>query len=120
MKRLLALVLALALCTTLLPIAALATELSGEETPEKLLSIGEDEDGDLTFETFEDLKELASRTYEESITASYLGSGSLVIEEDLTLPENLEVFVDGHTVVVPEGVTLTASYPNNFDRLSAM
>ncbi len=63
-----------------------------------------------TFTTFEDLKELASREYEaeEYETVYYKGEGSLVISEDLTLPENMCLTVWGNrTMVVEQGVTLT-------------
>ncbi len=108
-KRFLASLLTLCMLLTLLPAAAMAAAVSGEEIPGKLLSIGEDEVGNLTFETFEDLKELASRTYDEYTQAYYEGYDTLEIKEDINIPQNLAIDCLSATVVVSQNVTFTAS-----------
>lgn len=74
-----------------------------------LMSVGEDDWGHTTFETFEDLQELASQSYSSWTEVYYVGEGQLVISEDITLPENFHVyFYDGNSdVKVNAGVTFT-------------
>lgn len=74
-----------------------------------LMSVGEDDLGHTTFETFADLQKLASQPYSEWTEVYYVGEGQLVISEDITLPENFHVyFYDGNSeVVVNESVTFT-------------
>lgn len=73
-------------------------------------TLGEVQQGgesDLTFTTFEDLKELASRSYGPRYTqAYYQGEDPLTISEDLTIPQYLQVVCED-TVVISQGVTLT-------------
>lgn len=65
--------------------------------------------GQWEFFDFEDLQELASKSYPEYTTAVYYGSEPLVISSTLTLPDNLYVkIVATQSAVVPSGVTLTA------------
>lgn len=74
-----------------------------------LMSVGEDDLGHTTFETFADLQKLASQPYSEWTEVYYVGEGQLVISEDITLPENFHVyFYDGNSdVKVNAGVTFT-------------
>lgn len=76
-------------------------------------AIREEEWGDIYFDTFEDLKELAGRSYSENTYAYYEGEGPLVISEDLTLPYYLDVgfYTDNSHLIINEGVTFeTGSY----------
>lgn len=59
-----------------------------------------------TFETFEDLKELASMDYYYLTEAQYVGSGPLVISEDLEIPPGLCINAQYSAVIIDEGVTL--------------
>ena len=74
-----------------------------------LMSVGEDDWGHTTFETFEDLQELASQSYSSWTEVYYVGEGPLTISADLTIPDNLRVcFYTGNSeVVVNESVTFT-------------
>lgn len=65
--------------------------------------------GEIGFETYEDLKELAAGTYTEWTPVYYNGTEDLVITEDLTLPSNFYLYAYNTNVVVPEGITLTAN-----------
>ncbi|MBO5129241.1 MAG: dockerin type I repeat-containing protein [Oscillospiraceae bacterium] len=76
-------------------------------TPVQQRSVSVNEYGEYSFETFEDLKELASSTYAEWTPAWYGGTEDLVISEDLVIPENLDVYAENVTVIVPENVSLT-------------
>ena len=73
-----------------------------EESP-VTYTITESDDG-YTFTTFEDLKELASRTFAGITWANYVGEGALVIEENLTLPDNLGLSAE--FLKIPAGITL--------------
>lgn len=106
--------LALALCCALLCCLVPCTQASAE--------IFEDEYGDIRFTTFEDLKELCSRTYGEYtyISYPYNDGPTIVIKENITIPENLEVSGLYVTFEVPKGVTVTVSkdstvYVTNWD-----
>lgn len=106
--------LALALCCALLCCLVPCTQASAE--------IFEDEYGDIRFTTFEDLKELCSRTYGEytNISYPYNDAPTIVIKENITIPENLEVSGLYVTFEVPKGVTVTVSkdstvYVTNWD-----
>ena len=70
------------------------------------LSLG-DIGGFVTFTTFEDLEELAEKSYTEGTSVFYMESEALVIEEDLTIPENLWVRILSPQIVIPEGISLT-------------
>ena len=104
-KRLLALVLCCAMLCCLVP----CTQASAE--------IFEGEYGGTYFTTFEDLKELASKTYDEETTVAYpYNDGpTIVIKESITIPENLSVYCLYVTFVVPEGVTVTISETSGMD-----
>lgn len=109
-NRLLALVLCCAMLCCLVP----CTQASAE--------IFEDEYGGIRFTTFEDLKELCSRTYDECtyISYPYNDGPTIVIKENITVPDNLEVEGLYVTFQVPEGVTVTVSenssvYVTNWD-----
>ncbi len=62
----------------------------------------------INFETFEDLKTLASRTYSERTYANLMPyDGTLVITEDITIPENLVLNLGStHSLTVAKGATL--------------
>ena len=63
------------------------------------------------FETFQDLKDLAAQSNGQQINAVYEGTGDLVISEDLTLPENMDLLIfDGSKVVINKGITFTTNY----------
>lgn len=79
-----------------------------------------------TFESFADLKTLASWTYNQWTSAVYSGPYPLVIEESITLPENLNLrfvgdlgngrwgdYNDYASMVIPAGVTFTNSRNGN-------
>ena len=57
-----------------------------------------------TFETIEDLKELASQTYYYVTEAYYAGDGPLVFEEDITIPVGLCIDASDSEVIINEGV----------------
>ena len=79
--------------------------------------ITEDDTYGLTFTTTEDLLELCAAEYDNT-TNVYCFVEDFVIEEDVTIPENLEVNFTGG-VVIPEGVTVTLGENNwtYFDHL---
>ena len=80
-------------------------------------AITQNEYGEDVVDTWEDLKELASHTYEKH-TQVYFSSNapkSIVIDADLTIPENLVVFAGSIRFVIPEGVTLTICKNAGFD-----
>ena len=85
-----------------------------------LMSVGEDDLGHTTFETFADLQKLASQPYSEWTEVYYVGEGQLVISEDITLPENFHVyFYDGNSdVKVNAGVTFTTVEYFNVETLT--
>ncbi len=72
--------------------------------------ITENSSSSLSFTTFEDLKELAARSYSERTYISYLGTGDLIISENLSLPMNTQLVCpnEGIALVVPEGVVFEA------------
>ena len=65
--------------------------------------------GNIYFSTFEELKEICSKEYDDEYlfghNASFTGD-ELIINEDITIPENLTVAFDGH-VMITGGATLT-------------
>ena len=67
----------------------------------------EEVNGGFNFTTFAELKELASRSYDQEVLATYTGEGRLVISEDLVLPRNLALSCA--ELYIPQGVTLDAS-----------
>ena len=82
-------------------------------------ALGTNDWGDITFETFADLKQLASATYDEWTSAYYAGSAEIfTISENITLPENLELFFHDDSVTVPKGVTVTSYAFCYFDDLT--
>lgn len=114
MKRTIKRLLALALCCAMLCCLVPCTQASAE--------IFTDEYGDIRFTTFEDLKKLCSQTYDEYtyISYPYNDGPTIVIEEDITIPDNLEIYCLYVTFVVPKGVTVTVSessdvYVTNWD-----
>ena len=88
------------------------TEIVSEEAPtlaaeEGELTIFTDEYGNITFASFADLQFLASQTYTDYTLLNYVGEGPLVIAEDLTLSEYMNV--SAAQVTVAEGATLSVS-----------
>ena len=71
-------------------------------------SIREDSWGSIYFTTFEDLKELAQRSYDDYAYVYYEGEGPLVITEDLVLPSNMDLnfYSQNSALIINEGVTL--------------
>ena len=94
MKRFIALALILVMCAALMPVTAQAV-------------IEEIGTHSYTFTTFEELQDLASKTYSETIIVNYIGEGPLVIKDDMTVPEKLILVCLGEQLEVPAGVTLT-------------
>ena len=74
-------------------------------------AIEQEDWGDYTFETFEELKELCAQTYDEHVNFTYVGGGTLIISENLTLPTHtsLNFWSDKYSLVVSKGKTLTIS-----------
>ena len=99
--RILALVLCAVMVLGMIPMIVNASEIQ----PRK---VSQNQYGEYTFETFEDLKELAAGTYMGWTAASYVGEGALVIEESLTLPSNLHIG-NAQELVVPAGVVFNAN-----------
>ena len=93
-----------------------ATRLE-EETPGWLLTYLGPNDPEKTgiypFSSYEEIKTLADKTYDAPASLYYLGPDPLVIQEDLTLPGNVVLYVrkdySSGSLVIPEGVTLNAS-----------
>lgn len=84
------------------PLRAEAEEVATQE-------IETDEWGTYLFSSYDELKELASRTYTDYSSANYVGAEPLIIESDLVIPENLELHsYEGQNVVVPQDVTFSA------------
>ncbi len=71
-------------------------------------TIGTDEWGFPTFTTFAELKSFCKEDSEEYIHLTYAGTGDLVISENLTIPENMSLGVQGDDVclIVEKGITL--------------
>jgi len=80
-----------------------------EENIISTLSLGENEDGQITFTSFEDLKELTKSTYTSSMKVYYASEEPLIIKEDITIPDRLAVYMNEQTLIVPQDVTLTVS-----------
>ncbi|MBO4937629.1 MAG: S-layer homology domain-containing protein [Oscillospiraceae bacterium] len=77
-----------------------------------LYQIGESEY--IYFSNFEELKRIASRTYDSVTYASYYnGDGPITIEEDITIPENLIVNLH-EQLAIPKDVTVTTEYGSQF------
>lgn len=119
-RRILALVLTLAMLLPCLMGKVAATsdvfvseQFSGSKTAEN--AIAEEEDY-CTFTTFEDLQELAKETYSQATDILYIGSGALVISEDLTLPENITLWNEStYPIIVAKGITLAVSQDSAID-----
>ena len=96
-NRILALVLCCAMVFCLMP----CTQASA--------AITQNEYGEYVVDTWAELKELAFHTYEKETHILFYSSipESIVIDADFTIPENLVVFAEPISFVIPEGVTLT-------------
>ena len=114
MKKIVTLLLVLAMVFNM-TIMASATEAHTAPISEEIWAhsrtldaVGTDKHGYTTFETFADLKEVLSKTYDEWGTAYYVGNAEeFVISENIEIPENLDVFIGGALVKIPEGITCT-------------
>ncbi len=73
------------------------------------MSLEENDYGQYYFDTFADLQELASMSFSERTNAYYRGTEALVIEKNLTLPNNLSISFcnDNSQLIVPAGVSFT-------------
>ena len=72
--------------------------------------------GDLRFTTMEELKQLASQTYDSWTWANYAGSEPFVIDESIKLPNNLPLGSNGAEIVIGEGVVVDVREAH-FDKL---
>ena len=114
MKKLVTLLLVLAMVFNM-TIMASATEAHTAPFVEEakvhshtLDAIGTDKHGYTTFETFADLKELVSKTYDNREIAHYVGSAEeFVITENIEIPEYLDLVIGSALVKIAEGVTVT-------------
>lgn len=61
------------------------------------------------FSTFEELKELAAKEYNSYCNASYQGKETLIIKENLTIPDNLSLLVMENEIQIPKNIMLHAS-----------
>lgn len=75
-----------------------------------------DEWGNYEFTTMEQLKQLASKYYDSWTWANYAGEEPFVIDESITLPDNLPLGSNGAPIVVAEGVTVNL-WEGHFDQL---
>ena len=101
--RILALILCAVMLLGMIPLIALADEIQPR-------SIGTTDWG-YSFDTFAELKELVAGDHSgEQLYLTYTGAGDLVIEEDLVIPENLELEAWDVSLVIPEGVTLRCGW----------
>ncbi len=71
-------------------------------------AIGETSWGETTFTTFEDLVQLAAKTYSDYTTVYYDGEEPLTIERNLKIPRNMGInFWNADSeLIIPKGVTL--------------
>ncbi len=96
------------------PRGRLTAHLSRKRTQNNSLQKGSiraenSEDEEIDFSTFEELKSLAEKSYSSSKYARCLATEDFTIAEDLSLPENLEVYFYDCAVSIPTGVTLTTN-----------
>ena len=75
-----------------------------------------DQWGNYTFSTMEELKQLASMTFERWTWANYAGEEPFVIDESITLPNNLPLGSNGAAIEIAEGVVVDV-HEGHFDKL---
>ena len=98
--RILALVLCAVMILGMIPMIVNAEEIQPR-------SITEMDKYNYIIENFADLKEVVTKPADAWVSVYYEGADALVIEEDLTIPENMALYAWGAHLVVPEGVTFT-------------
>ena len=109
--RILTLVICAALLWSAVPVmpagAAEMEPLEGgfQYEPPMLEEITTNSYGHMDFTTFEDLKAMETMTFDQQVFANYRGEDTLVISEDLTLPDNLIVWTGSKVVHIPQNVT---------------
>lgn len=64
--------------------------------------------GNLTFSTFKQLKSFAAESYETPTWLTYIGTGPLIIVDDLTLPAHLNLDARSTQLTVPSNVEFSA------------
>ena len=102
MKRIFSMLLACILLLQAVPLTGFAAE-------QDIAPTGiEEQDGIYYIQTFEDLKELASRTYDEAVCVQVDGVSTFTISESLTLPAQIWFDVPNTEVIIPAGVTFRA------------
>lgn len=112
--RLLCLLLCAVMVCGLVPAIAFAAEeavpveMTASHAPKTLMAVTKDDEGDIEFTTFEDLKTLAAASYSTVTYATYVGDGELTISENLTIPANLNVEVPD-TLTIASGATVTVA-----------
>ena len=81
------------------------------EQQKSLLSVGQLAENAYSFTTYEDLKQLVAVEYTRYAELVYMGSGPLVISEDLTMPAFVSLYfdVDDAHMIINEGVTFETS-----------
>ena len=67
----------------------------------------QDDWGNWYFTDFEGLKQLAAMEFPDYVFARYEGTETLVISENLTLPEELSINAYNQTLIINEGITFT-------------
>lgn len=85
-------------------------------TPKESAELVPDEWGNYSFTTMEQLKQLASKYYDSWTWANYAGEEPFVIDESITLPDNLPLGSNGAPIVIAEDVTVNL-WEAHFDKL---
>ena len=67
-----------------------------------------------TFETFEDLKNLASMEYDYVTKAYYIGVDPLIIDEDLEVPPGLCIDAYGKDIIITEDANVYIESPYSY------
>ena len=119
MKRILSLVLACILMLQAVPMMTFAEET---DAPVQLDTLDAASDvaaaaSSTEFSSVEELRTLAEKSYSKETTVSYTGDEDLVIDTDLTLPENLYVDLSGRKLTINKGVTFRSKWYLGVDTL---
>ncbi len=67
-------------------------------------------DYDYLFDNLAELQNLCGYTYSNETYAGYSGTVDLVITGVLSIPENLQIYVYDHAVIIPDGGALSLNY----------
>ena len=119
MKRIVSLILCAVLVLGMVPLTQVNAEEVLSEVPSTINNNEKNEietasisqsGSVIYFSTFDDLKDLASRTYSSRVDAYYQGDTELIISESITLPDLFAIHVDTQSLVVPVGVSFTVSF----------